>query len=95
MTPSEIAREAAETIKWIPKDAEWQNNVTYVVEAAIEKATGLDQTTKHQAESWVKIVTMLVCDFGLEHTEPGGIAHEQIVNFLRRKLADAAMKGEA
>jgi len=47
VTPSEIAKEAAERIKWVHKDAEWQNNVTYVVEAAIEKAMDLPD------ERWV------------------------------------------
>lgn len=45
------------------------------------------QTVEHQAEAWCRLVAELMCDYGLEHTEPGKVMLEQVQHFLRRKLA--------
>lgn len=43
-----------------------------------------EELIKHQAEAWCHMVAELMIDFGLDSSEPGKVALEQVQNFLRR-----------
>lgn len=59
--------------------------IEVLLRMAIER-TGSSELIQHQAEAWCHMVAELVCDFGLDTTEPGQDALEQVQNFLRRNL---------
>lgn len=44
------------------------------------------QLQQRQAEAWCQVLTELVVNYGISPTEPGDIALEQVLHFLRRRV---------
>lgn len=70
----------------------------YCVQCLLAKIKDLERIsalTENQSTAWCFLVAELIIDAGLTSKEPGDVALEQVLHFLRRKIGYKASEPEA